>query len=57
MLYFIERRVENVYVLKEDGKFIRVVENLKFDFSEKVYKLTNLTFEELGQLKGGEQND
>ena len=57
MLYFIERRVENVYVLKEDGKFIRVVENLKFDFSEKVYKLTGLTFEKMGQLKGGEQND
>lgn len=57
MLYPIERRVENVYVLKENGKFIRVVENLKFDFSKKDYKLTNLTFEEMGQLKGGEKDE
>ncbi|MFW6173695.1 MAG: hypothetical protein ACOC5T_08120 [Elusimicrobiota bacterium] len=56
MLYFIERRVENTFVYKKNGKYFRVEETLKFDFSENVYKLTDLTFEELGQLKGGEKN-
>lgn len=57
MFYFIKRTVENVFIIKDKDRYTRVEETLRFDFSENVYKLKNLTFEELPQIEGGEKNE
>lgn len=57
MLYLIERRVQNTFIQKNKGKFIRIEETLKFDFSENKYRLVDMEFEELEQLEGGEDDE
>jgi len=57
MLYFVRKKVINVYVYRMDGKNYRITEEMHYQFNKKHYILKKFKMERLESLKGGEEND
>jgi hypothetical protein len=57
MLFFWQREVKNVYLLKGGNKVTKIVEVLEFDFTENKYKLKSMKFHSYPYLEGGGKSD
>ena len=57
MLYFVRKKVINVFIFRMDGKNYKVTEELHFQFNKKRYILNDFKIEEVKSLTGGENNE